>query len=96
MARLLALSVCVCVCTHGLYTLERVRMLLLVASVRCREEVCIDGRGASFAVSALEVLKASGPQGRAMSQSPIFVTYGPAMTNAPGLLLWLWAWGVGI
>ncbi len=87
--------VCVCVCAHGLCALEHVHMLLLLASVCCREG-CIDGRGASFAVSAVEVLKASGPQRWAMSQSPILVTYGPAMTNPQGLVLWVWAWGVGI
>lgn len=56
-------------------------------------EGCIDGRGASFAVSAVEVLKASGPQGWAMSESPILVTYGPATTSTRGLLLRVWAWG---
>lgn len=50
-------------CT-GLRTCVRARMLLASG------EGCIDGRGASFAVSAVEVLKASGPQGLAMSQSP--------------------------
>lgn len=70
-------------------TFERARMLLASG------EGCIDGRGASFAVSAVEVLKASGPQGLAMSQSSILVTYGPAMTNTPGLLLWVWVWGWG-
>lgn len=72
-------------CT-GLRTCVRARMLLASG------EGCIDGRGASFAVSAVEVLKASGPQGLAMSQSPIRVTYGPAMTNTPGPLLWVWVW----
>lgn len=61
-------------------TLRRARFLLLIA----RGEGCVDGRGASFAVSAVEVLKASGPQGLAMSQSPILVTYGPAMRNTLG------------
>lgn len=51
--------------------------------------------GPSFAVSAVEVLKASGPQGRAMSQCPILVTYRPATTNTPGLLLWVWTQGRG-
>lgn len=66
------LSVCMCLCAP-----ECVHMLLLLAS----GEGCIDGREASFAVSAVEVLKASRPQGRAMSQYPIPVSYGPAMTN---------------
>lgn len=47
-------------------------------------EGCIDGRGTSFAVSAVEVLKAFGPQGRAVSQSPILVTYGPARQTPKG------------
>lgn len=51
-----------CVRTHGLLPLERVHMLPLLASVS-RRGGCIDGRGASFAVSAVEVLKASGSLG---------------------------------
>lgn len=70
---------------------ECVRLLRLLASARSREG-CIDGRGASFAASAVEVLKASGPQGRAVSPSPILVTYGAAMTNTQGLLLQVLAW----
>lgn len=62
---------------------ECVRMVLLLACVRHRDG-CVDGRGASFAVSAVEVLKASRPQGRAMSHSPIRVTYRPAMTDVGG------------
>lgn len=54
------------------------------------EEGCIDGREASFAASAVEALKASRPQGQPMSQSPIQVTYGPAMTNTPWPLLSVW------
>lgn len=54
------------------------------------EEGCIDGREASVAASAVEVLKASGPQGRPVSQSPIQATYGPAMMNAPLPLLSVW------
>lgn len=54
-------------------------MLLLTVS----GEGCIDGRKTSFAISAVAVLNASGPQGLAISQSPILVTYGPAMTNTP-------------
>lgn len=73
---------------HGVMdgrALECARMVLLLACVRHRDG-CIDGRGASFAISAVEVLKASRPQGRAMSHSPIRLTYRPAMTNAQGLL----------
>lgn len=58
-------------------------------------EACIDGREASIAV---EVLKASGPLGWAVSHSPILVTYEPAMLNTPGLLAWVWIckdWGWG-
>lgn len=55
-------------------------MLLLTVS----GEGCIDGRETSFAISAVSVLNASGPQRLAISQSPIPVTYGPAMTNTPG------------
>lgn len=80
-------------CTQRVCTRARARFLLLIA----RGEGCVDGRGASFAVSAVEVLKASGPQGLAMSQSPILVTYGPAMRNTLGCSRGFgFGWGVVI
>lgn len=86
----------VCMCVHtGLCVLVHVRMALVLASV-CHKEVCIDGRGTSFAVSAVEVLKAYGPKGQTVSLSPIPVTYGPATTNTQGLLLCGCTWGAGI
>lgn len=51
-------------------------------------EACVDGREASAAGSAVEVLKASGPPGtRRCHSPPVLVTYGPAMLSTPRLLV---------
>lgn len=69
----------------GAYVLVHIHVLPLE---RC---VVMDERH-PLPVQQWKCLKHLGPRDGPCHSPPILVTYGPAMLNTPGLLLWVWRW----
>lgn len=72
----------------GAYVLVHIHVLPLE---RC---VVMDERH-PLPVQQWKCLKHLGPRDGPCHSPPILVTYGPAMVNTPGLLLWVWICGDG-